>query len=433
MKDIDFKFEDCKIIEQREHKLLLRHNNKTYLLTMCHTCRKSILRSMQKRWFYKSEYHFCCTRCRDIFVDKPYKKCKYEGCNNQIMKDGNRTYCSKGCQELENSIIMNKKMSELNFDSVIIEKNDCSKMLIRFTVAGQLYLLTTCAFCRASILRESTVAIYNKQQHVCSLACITKLVGKKRTANNTVIVNCASCDKEKTIHLCDVVDNKSYFCSRVCQFREQKKGGIINKKFVETNILRYGVEIAINNSEIRNRAKQTILQKYGVDNVFKSKEIQRQIRQTIIDNENANISKRSKNEMSFENDFLSRFFDKNDIEIQKYAFERWPIDFYIKSCNLYIQIDGMHWHGLDINRTKLRKLAKTSEHFRAINRKIIIDKQRVTMFFRDKLKLIRISDEQIYKTPELVEMLIKRAIVANHIECFEYNKEFLTYYEELCK
>ena len=167
--------------------------------------------------------------------------------------------------------------------------------------------------------------------------------------------------------------------------------------------------------------------------MFKSKEIQRQIRQTIIDNENANISKRSKNEMSFENDFLSRFFDKNDIEIQKYAFERWPIDFYIKSCNLYIQIDGMHWHGLDINRTKLRKLAKTSEHFRAINRKIIIDKQRVTMFFRDKLKLIRISDEQIYKTPELVEMLIKRAIVANHTECFEYNKEFLTYYEELCK
>ena len=118
----------------------------------------------------------------------------------------------------------------------------------------------------------------------------------------------------------------------------------VREKIKQTNIQKYGVDNPLKNKEIREKIKQTNIQKYGVDNPLKNKEIWKKSQ------DNRQIS--SKLENNFLN-YLKLKYEPDDI-ITQYKSKEYPYycDFYIKSINLYIEIQG-HWthndHPFDIN------------------------------------------------------------------------------------
>lgn len=78
----------------------------------------------------------------------------------------------------------------------------------------------------------------------------------------------------------------------------------------------------------------------------------------------------------------------------------WPIDFYIKSIDTWIQFDGVYWHGLDrpleiITKYRTKRDAQ-------IHKKWLTDREQDKWFEEHGLKLIRITDKQfIHEQEEL--------------------------------
>ena len=149
----------------------------------------------------------------------------------------------------------------------------------------------------------------------------------------------------------------------------KKENSEIYQKISQTCINKFGVDSLLKNKEVREKIKQTNIQKYGVDNPLKNKEIREKIKQTNIQKygvnnplknkeiwkksqDNRQISSKSKLENNFLN-YLKLKYESDDI-ITQYKSKEYPYycDFYIKSINLYIEIQG-HWthndHPFDIN------------------------------------------------------------------------------------
>ena len=72
--------------------------------------------------------------------------------------------------------------------------------------------------------------------------------------------------------------------------------------------------------------------------------------------------------------------------------DRWPIDFYVKSTNTYIQLDGVYWHGLD------RPIEVIAQHLTnrdaQIHKKWLTDREQDQWFEQQKLNLRRLTDVQ---------------------------------------
>ena len=126
----------------------------------------------------------------------------------------------------------------------------------------------------------------------------------------------------------------------------KKENGEIYQKISQTCINKFGVDSPLKNKEVREKIKQTNIQRYGVDNPLKNKEIWKKSQ------DNRQISSKSKLENNFLN-YLKLKYESDDI-ITQYKSKEYPYycDFYIKSINLYIEIQG-HWthndHPFDIN------------------------------------------------------------------------------------
>lgn len=126
----------------------------------------------------------------------------------------------------------------------------------------------------------------------------------------------------------------------------KKENSEIYQKISQTCINKFGVDSSLKNKEVREKIKQTNIQKYGVDNPLKNKEIWKKSQ------DNRQISSKSKLENNFLN-YLKLKYEPDDI-VTQYKSKEYPYycDFYIKSINLYIEIQG-HWthndHPFDIN------------------------------------------------------------------------------------
>ena len=139
----------------------------------------------------------------------------------------------------------------------------------------------------------------------------------------------------------------------------------IKEKIKQTKIERYRYENTFCNKEIQQKAVQlghtekankkrirTCIEKYGCDNVSKSEHIKKIIsedRERLIKAHNTKkingTYKKSIEEDKVYNKLLE-FFNKEDIDRQHKS-DLYPFncDFYIKSLNLYIEIQGNWTHG----------------------------------------------------------------------------------------
>lgn len=177
----------------------------------------------------------------------------------------------------------------------------------------------------------------------------------------------------------------------------------IEKRRKQTNLERYGVENPYRAAHVREKvkrlygdenpfktklgqqkAKETIRARYGVDCLFRLKRYQGLGNSPdAIRKRQANIRKnggmkRSKIETRFY-EALCRLFGRDDIK-RDVSVNGWSIDCHIVSLDIYLQFDGVYFHGLDrpfekitspvIRRTFLRD-AEQGKWF-ASNGKILV-------------------------------------------------------------
>lgn len=140
-----------------------------------------------------------------------------------------------------------------------------------------------------------------------------------------------------------------------------------NDRFTDTMKSRYGVRTSFELDSVKQKRQDTWISKYGVDNPFAADSVKNKIKQTNIKKygyeypmQNSVIWEKSfrhrnpyhknismsKNEISIYNQLL-KLFNEDDILRNYYDAERYPFhcDFYIKSIDLFIEVQGHFSHG----------------------------------------------------------------------------------------
>lgn len=158
----------------------------------------------------------------------------------------------------------------------------------------------------------------------------------------------------------------------------------IEQRIKDNNQKKYGVDYCLSSSIIRNKIRNTSLLKYGVDNPAKS-DIVRKIQSSVMlkheTQEKINNTKKLKhtyNTSKIEQEFKKylELYYSNDFEYQ-YRSKDYPFncDFYIKSLNLFIEIQASWVHGKhpfnendknDLDRLNCMKLKNSKYYNNAI-------------------------------------------------------------------
>ena len=178
--------------------------------------------------------------------------------------------------------------------------------------------------------------------------------------------------------------------------------------------VRYGVEHYSKTYEFVKRCKVTSLEKYGVEHYNQSAEYRERASRTRESNKDCprakidwDVAAKKRHETMKRNgtyrnrmtrperllgEYLYGQFGRENVESQ-YFVHRWPIDFYVKSVNVYVQMDGVYWHGLDRSIDVIKQFKSPRD--RVIYRKSQIDVEQNEWFSECGLKLVRITDKEV--------------------------------------
>lgn len=91
-------------------------------------------------------------------------------------------------------------------------------------------------------------------------------------------------------------------------------------------------------------------------------------------------------------DILRSFFGDENVDYQAYV-NGWMIDFYVKSIETYVQIDGIYWHGVGCNEFQLLTSGKSRDLKRL--RTLYVDKKQNEWFTTNNVRLVRVTDVEM--------------------------------------
>ena len=200
-----------------------------------------------------------------------------------------------------------------------------------------------------------------------------------------------------------------HFCGVDC-LNESQRAGVLERKKSQMFVERYGVTSPAKNREVIERTKKTNLEKYGVEWATQTNDVQAKRVATTLKRHgvrnvlNLQTVKQSANSQhackkrfetmktkgSFRTSLpeerayilLVDHFGIDDV-VRQFTPEgtRWPVDFYVKSLDVYIQIDGEYWHGICSPGTGPRA--------ESIRRKMESDKRQDAWFQQTERILVR--------------------------------------------
>jgi hypothetical protein len=168
-------------------------------------------------------------------------------------------------------------------------------------------------------------------------------------------------------------------------------------------------------SEIRQKIKATLTERYGVTCPFQlqsskvkanSPEACKKRFDTMRKNESF---RKSKPEEVLYHLLCERFGEESVMRQVTLHNTRWPIDFYIKTIDTYVQYDGVYWHGHG------RALEEVAEHKTSrdvmIHSKMLTDMKQDKWFISQGLTLVRISGKHIQDVcNHMIDDICKNAI-----------------------
>lgn len=162
----------------------------------------------------------------------------------------------------------------------------------------------------------------------------------------------------------------------------------------QTCMQRYGVPYVMQHAGVNEKRERTCRDRYGHSTALntvtareknQSPECQRKKHETM--RQNGTYGSSLPEERCFL--LLCELYGADNVERQV-TINKWPIDFYVKSIDVYVQLDGVYWHGLD------RSIEVIAEHRTKrdaqIHRKWLIDREQNQWFAERGMKLVRIRD-----------------------------------------
>lgn len=215
----------------------------------------------------------------------------------------------------------------------------------------------------------------NQKHHFCSKKCVRDSTSKGLLKDK----------KEKT--MLERYGNKSFTATK--EFQD---------KFTANCLEKYGVKSHLEVPEILNKIRATCLEKYGQETfagseAHKSKldyqEIVKKAWKTKLKNKKLkNISSKQEEEMY---SLLCEEFGSKDVVRGQKILNQF-VDFYIKSLDVYVQIDSIYWHGL--NRPLEGIKNSNTRHDKKIYKQVLRDRQLNNYCQDEKIKLVRITDKE---------------------------------------
>lgn len=155
--------------------------------------------------------------------------------------------------------------------------------------------------------------------------------------------------------------------------------------------------------KIKEAKELTSIKNYGYTNPMLNNEIK--ARGHASKKKNKSYGKSKIEDLFFEH-FIKIYPDL----IRQELINNWAIDFYFPSKNIYVQLDGVYYHGLNRD-LEIIKLFKTSTD-KKIYRTYLKDREQESWFLKNNLILIRITDEEAYDyfDKEIISENIKKIL-----------------------
>ena len=179
----------------------------------------------------------------------------------------------------------------------------------------------------------------------------------------------------------------------------------VKERIKATNLEVHGVEYPSQSVEIRAKSEKTWMKTLGAKRPLCSEAVKSRIDFVAAAqkrHENAKLSGAygsgvSKHELRFLSE-LNELFGPENVEHQC-LINNQRIDFLLTHHNVYIQFDGVYWHGLMKPIEKLEQ--ETAPRSKAIVDKYYCDRRQDKWFADNNLTLIRITDEEHRKGKHL--------------------------------
>ena len=303
-----------------------------------------------------------------------------------------------------------------------------------------------CPICGNSIILK-----YGKLQKFCSCKCRDTFSKNSKMLAESMKAKAFQTNLKK--YGCEIANQSDLVKDLTKQTFIKKYGvenpfalDIIKNKRKQTCIKKYGVEYAPQAEIIKEKIKNTSLEKYGVSNPGASKEAIKKLLKTNNERYGANsalqtpsgkatlkqilaseavkkkVYETHKRNNSFHTSapetkllkILQNKFGKSDIEYQ-YRSDLYPFvcDFYVKSLDLYIELQGSWTHGkapYDVkNPEHIKKLlewqekSQTSRFYRnAIDVWTRADVEKRKIALENKLNYIEVFDSETFKEIEFL-------------------------------
>lgn len=121
----------------------------------------------------------------------------------------------------------------------------------------------------------------------------------------------------------------------------------IKEKQFATNIERYGARCSLSNKEVREKGIKTLLEKYNVTNAYQIPEVRAKVDyEKVSETKRRNGTFNASEPERLLGELLRAEFGEDDV-IPQYKSEAYPwrSDYYIKSLDFYIELQGFYTHG----------------------------------------------------------------------------------------
>lgn len=247
---------------------------------------------------------------------------------------------------------------------------------------------------------------------------IVKIVSLPRNGYPTLdrkvlVARCDECfDFFSTEYTARRCSNKNHFCSYRCQKKSQQAGGAFSNHLKETFVEVFGVENPSQATSVQVKREQTFRSRYGVKSGFNLPHVKHGtpdvVAKAFATKKKNGMLKTSGPETQFYHLLVERFGTR-DVE-RWVTINGWSIDVHIKSLDVFVQFDGIFWHGLDRPITEIRSSSRPVDH--QIVRKWETDRDQEKWFTDQQLCLVRVTDTELNQLgSDIVDVALHRATI----------------------
>lgn len=308
------------------------------------------------------------------------------------------TFCCRKClNESRKAGGLLRAQTDLNRDNEAWKNKQQTTMLQRYGVSNPGQMIDHAEKCAETIKKNYGEEFTNALQLPHSREAM-----KESLTNVNVIEKRKKTNRQIWGH--ENVFGSSKLKTRIKEILLKKYGvdhpskleGVTDKRF-STCENRYGYKCMFLKPEAKNKARQTFIHKYSHEyywgsNSHKelcgSKKFLQRRHQTMKENGTYGKSRHE--------DVLYEFLLKHFPDVQRQVeVNGWSIDFYIPVINVYLQLDGVYWHGLNRSRETIE--SSSSPRDKVILETMERDVRQNEWFKSSGKRLIRVTDLQDFE------------------------------------